>query len=485
MSAATTQAPQAAPAGGMRRIPLTLESYQHPSVQLSSKLLLNMFGEPEPSDARSLAALIPMPGIDNFLSVGTGPIHAINDDQPGTTYVVSGTHFFLLTPNTDGSWSAADLGDIGTPSGGVDPAQQLFYSIAVGPTAAVVCCPPNAFVSSGGSPVALVTTTWPDYGASSVTYLDGYYVFTGLLNSQFFFITTLGDPTAVDALDFAALDAFPNAMEKVLTLGTDLWFGGATGWEIWYDAGAADFPFRRRPNGIIQRSVISPMTIAKGDESIWWWSANGSIYRTVGYHEKKISTYGIESLLTDPAVSSFVYSIFGHVFYVLNFSDKTLIYDGSTDTWHNASSSADGNGPWRANCATANQGTPFLGDSTAGRILVPVIGLSTDMGVAVRRQIVLPPLYPSTNRGFCARLEIEMEVGGDNTPGDITLDWSDDGGITFTGGPRTLNVGASTEFRKRVYTTRLGSFRNRVFRITSQHFMTIYAVSADITMGAS
>ena len=67
---------------------------------------------------------------------------------------------------------------------------------------------------------------------------------------QFFFITLLNDPTMVDALDFAALDAFPNAMVKVMTLGTDLWFAGASGWEIWYDAGNLDFPFRRRPNGI-------------------------------------------------------------------------------------------------------------------------------------------------------------------------------------------------------------------------------------------
>ena len=45
--------------------------------------------------------------------------------------------------------------------------------------------------------------------------------------AEFFFITLLADPTMVAALDFAAFDAFPNAITKVLTLGTDLWFAGA------------------------------------------------------------------------------------------------------------------------------------------------------------------------------------------------------------------------------------------------------------------
>jgi hypothetical protein len=232
------------PKTGMQRIPLSLETWQNPNTT-SSKKLLNMYAEKQPDDARVAAALLSTPGFTVFMNVGTGPIRAINDDDPGAIYVVSGTHFWLVTA---GAGTATDLGDIGVAHSPFSD-DYLFYTIAVGPTAAVVCSPPNAYVSVGGGPVAQITTTWPDYGASSVAFLDGYYVFTGQGAPQFFFITKLADPTAVDALDFAALDAFPNAMFKVERLGTDLWFAGASGWEIWYDAGNADFPFRRRPNG--------------------------------------------------------------------------------------------------------------------------------------------------------------------------------------------------------------------------------------------
>ena len=191
-----------APKQGMRKIPLALETYQHQSVPLSSKLLMNMLAEQEPADARTVAALLPAPGASDFLAVGTGPVHAINDDLPGIIYLVSGTHLYSMTRPGGGIWTATDLGDIGTPSGGFF-ADQLFYSIAVGPNATVVCCPPNAYVSIAGGPVAQITTTWPSYGASSVAFLDGYFVFTGQMAPGTFFITKLEDPTMVDALDFA------------------------------------------------------------------------------------------------------------------------------------------------------------------------------------------------------------------------------------------------------------------------------------------
>ena len=47
--------------------------------------------------------------------------------------------------------------------------------------------------------------------------------------------------------------------------------------------------------------------------------------------------------------------------------------------------------------------------------------------------------------------------------GNVTLRWSDDGGFTWTGGPRVLRVGPDAGLpRRRIFTTRLGSFRQRM-----------------------
>ena len=96
-----------------------------------------------------------------------------------------------------------------------------------------------------------------------------------------------------------------------------------------------------------------------------------------------------------------------------------------------------------ASAATANTGFPMIGDDAAGRLLQADQYLSTDMGVEPLRQVVLPPLYGGTKRAFCARLEVEMEVGTVHSPPNVVLDWSDDGGITWTGGPRTMLVGSA------------------------------------------
>jgi hypothetical protein len=62
----------------------------------------------------------------------------------------------------------------------------------------------------------------------------------------------------------------------------------------------------------------------------------------------------------------------------------------------------------------------------------------------------------------------------------VLVDWSNDGGMTF-GTPRVLKAGTVTKLKKRVFTTRLGSFRQRTIRITTRGMTTLYAVDADIT----
>ena len=106
MSDTITKALQTAltPKTGMKRIPFPLESYAHPSLPLSAKRLVNLMAEKQPDDARVAAALVSTPGLLPFQAVGTGPILAMNDDEPGRIYVVSGTHFYRCSFLPAGRW---------------------------------------------------------------------------------------------------------------------------------------------------------------------------------------------------------------------------------------------------------------------------------------------------------------------------------------------------------------------------------------------
>ena len=85
------------PKTGMQRIPFPLESYEHPSLPLVAKRLVNLMAEKQPADARTTAALVSTPGLVPYTPIGTGPILAMNDDVPGAIYIVSGTEAFRMS----------------------------------------------------------------------------------------------------------------------------------------------------------------------------------------------------------------------------------------------------------------------------------------------------------------------------------------------------------------------------------------------------
>lgn len=465
---------------GMKRIPLPLESYQHPSPGLDNKRLINLMAERAPNDARTNEALIPTHGLavaaDAF---GAGPIVAMNADQPGVMYVASQGELWRMTQPFGGPRVIEDLGTIGTPAG-ADYSINLMTTIAVGVNACVVCVPPNAFTCSHTGALNQIGGDFP--GAKSVAYLDGYFVFTSDADDAQFFCSKLLDPTMFDALDFAFADGVPNVLRRVVTLAGELWFAGDTAMEIWYDSGAADFPFRRRAGGIIPYGAVSMKSLVVIDGSLFWLSTNGMIMRSSGYAAIRVSTHAIEALIMSiglfAIVSAVGYSYRGHNFYCLTFTNNTFVYDCSTKLWHERSSSTDGTAPWMVSAVAVVGADTIFGTTVSGSTFNPS-EIDTDNGVSVIRQLITPGLYAGTYRASCHRLEVEMETGGATPAGNVLLEWSDDEGLTWTA-PRTMTAGTTSGYRGRVYTTRLGSFRQRMFKVTMQHRATIYAIDCDI-----
>ena len=489
MSGATTQAP----AGGMQRIPLSFESYQDASLPMSAKRLLNLYAEETPADARAPFKLAPTPGLidPGWGTVGTGPVTAINGDSPGEIYVVSGDHFYRLgQPVLYGPLVIEDLGFVGLPSG-PDYIANLMPTIALGVNAVVVCVPPNAYTCGlGDSAVNKIGGDFP--GARSVAYLDGYFVFTAAELGAKFFTSLLLDPSAYDALDFAYADGVPNLLRRVMVLRGELWLVGETAMEVWYDAGSSGlettpgtsfFPFRRRAGGVVPYGTSAARTAAICDNSLFWITNLGMVMRSKGYGAQRISTHAIEQIILERGSTTVTAALSwtwdGHSFYAVSFADRTLVYDCATQRWHERSTSVDGTGPWFP-LATGKLNEQFVFGGATGTLYVQSPTDRHEVGINVIRQAIMPPLWAATRRGFCARLEIELESGG-GLPVDLA--WSDDGGHNFAGGPRHLTTGATG--RSRVFTTRLGSFRQRSFRVTGSGNLVLYALDADIAPGTS
>ncbi|HEY1441805.1 MAG TPA: hypothetical protein VGF65_13445, partial [Mycobacterium sp.] len=252
-----------------------------------------MYAEQEPSDARTAAALMPTPGlIPSGFVLGTGPIYAMNSDYQSIVYAVSGTSAYRLSQVVfPGPATLTYLGEVGTPSGVNEVERNLMVTIAVGVNAVVFCVPPNAF-TCGHNDTAINQIGGSFPGARSVTYLDGYFVFTSVSVSAQFFTSLLLDPSSFDALDFAFADGVPNILRRVVTLRGELWLIGEAGLEIWYDAGSSGlettpgtsfFPFRRQSGGVLPHGTVSIKSVAIVDGSVFWVSMESMVMRSVGY----------------------------------------------------------------------------------------------------------------------------------------------------------------------------------------------------------
>lgn len=467
---------------GMQRIPFSLETYPHPSLPLSDKRLINLMAEKAPVDARAPGALVPTGGMFSNRSAGSGPVLALAALGSAIGYAVSGDHFYRL--HAFPSFYAEDLGVVGTMTG------NRFPTIACGTVSTVVCVPPRAYTcgNNPGEPLnEIAGGGFPVDGAGSVEHIDGYFVFTDYGSTPRFFISEILDPLAYDALDFASADAVPNVLRRTVAHRGQLWLIGESGIEIWYNSGNADFPFRRVPGGFIGIGCATARSVTRLDNSVWWMGRNGVIYRSRNYEAERVSTHALERYVhrygPEEADHALGFVADGHSLYCFTIGERTFCYDVVTQAWHERSSSTDGSLPWRPFCSMLWSGSFYMGDSRSGRLMQVGPDYSTEVGDSIMRRAHMPPLWAGTSRAFCARLEVEMEVGTALAAGNLVVEWSDDGGYTWTGS-RTLSPGAAGAYRHRVYTTRLGSFRQREFRLTTLGAPTIYGVAADIQAGS-
>lgn len=125
---------------------------------------------------------------------------------------------------------------------------------------------------------------------------------------------------------------------------------------------------------------------------------------------------------------------------------------------------------WRGQVGVNWKGMALVGDAFA-----PVIGLSdfanfTEYGNTMEFLVTSPPIHNDRKRIFVPRFEIEVEAG-DGIPDEpgvaplIWLDYSKDGGVTWSTIQLPRSMGLVGEYIKRLRWIALGASRTWVFRL--------------------
>ena len=443
-------------------IPFVGPSYTLANRKASVQRTVNMYllGLETPSKAPFILQTVP--GLSVFAAMGA-PVRGLFQ-AANRCFCVAGSVLYELSS----SGVATSRGTLNTSTGPVD--------FAWGLTQLVIVDGPNGYTLSLNSNTFGVITAEGWLGSHRVAYLDGYFIFTDP-DTQVFYLSAIDDATTLDALDFASAESTPDDVVAHLVDHRELWLLGETTTEVWFNSGAADFPFARNNGASVEVGCAAKHSAQKIDSGLMWVgrdrNGSGMVYRSNGYQAVRVSSVAVEEALqgsTDlSAARAWVYQQNGQTFYVLTAPglSSSWVYEVSTGTWHERAELVAGDfAQWRGVCHTYAHGKHLVGDD-AGNVYEMASRFNSFAGGVIRRTRISPnQATPARDRQFFGEFVMDCTTGGaaQGTEPVVELSWSDDGGYRW-GNPVQRSVGAVGEFLPRVIWHRLGNARDRVWRV--------------------
>lgn len=445
----------------MRNQPISFgsQSYQSPSLPWSAQRLVNWYAESAPPSGDTLSPLIllPRPGTEELQAISgeCRALYVVND----ILYGVFGNAVYSI----DTDYTATLLGNVGI-SGPVyitDNGDQLN-----------IVTDPSSYIYNFSSGVFSQVTDIDFLGASSVTHLDGYFVYSRSGNSGEFFFSDSLDGTSFDALNFATAEMDSDVLLRVFADHGELWLFGSKTTEIWIPAGTTDFPFTRSTNAGPEKGISAPDSVAKVDNTICWIGHDRVVYRSNGYTPVVISTRPIEKILTTSTnlseVTGRAYTQNGHAFYILTsaYNGWTLVYDAATGLWHERATYP--HQWWRYGHPVYFNNEVIVGGVDGNLYALNTTTYTEDTGT-IRFEVTSPPVSSNGQRITVTKLEVLMETGvgltaGQGSDPQAMLQFSKDGGRTWSS-EQWRTMGAIGEYNTRVVWRNLGQGYNFVFRL--------------------
>lgn len=438
-------------------------SYPSQSKIMSSAKLYNMYAElPFESSPFKIPTIYNIPGITEWLTINENynPYYG-GIVMNGFLYVVFGVKVYKIDTNLN----VTEIGELTTSPAKVTMAENGLQ-VSILTNSGIVF-----YYEPGTDTFGQVTI--PDVSnASGIAILDGYTIVSKAETGRFY-VSSLRDTTFWSALNFATAEALSDNIVAIAVYQEQLFLLGEKSIEIWYNSGITSQPFRPVNQTFIQMGCINKKALCTSVSGLFWIADNKSIFQTVAYQPKKISTFGIDyqiSLLTNPEdVRVFSYIQKGHEFIVFTFifDELTLVYDVSQETWHNRGS-LNYNKQTYWGCIDAI--------SFANKIIVPFIPNGklfyldntkfTENNNTLTSEVISNTLFFNFNRVTINQLILILENGVGISSGDtplIELFFSIDGGKTWSN-PRATSIGKEGEYLTQIKWQNLGQGRSFIFK---------------------
>lgn len=451
---------------------------KRPAVNFSSEDLINLYLINDPAGKKKYAFLS-TPGLmhPKIVNTSTSESRALYVYQ-GVMYGVFGADIYKFSSTLVPIY----IGSIGTSAGFVsitaNNANQIIFVDGV--SGYIYNTSTNVFAKitdSGFPPKPL-----------NVAFLDGYFAIQ-LGESSYFQLCALNDGTKWDALDAAQIQAYPGNNVGVGVVNRRLYFFKDTSTEVWYNQGAADFPFRRDNNLLFNYGCMTAASIVSEFGYLCWLSKDkdgvGSVMITDGQNVSPLSDDAIDEFIssfTDPSdMNAFIYKDGDHIFYVMNFNtdDETLVCEIKMKTWHKRQMHQTipngGRGPIGKKRNLPNCHAYFNNIHYVGSYKAPILynmsrDAATNAGEPIERSRVPKHFFDEGYRRLQTKaIQIDMQMGLGDATGDfqdpqVYIRVSNDGGNSY-GNMRAASVGKIGQTRVRAKFRKFSITRNLVTKI--------------------
>jgi hypothetical protein len=433
-------------------VPFWSQSAETRSPVVSKERLVNWYLVQNEQNAKYPFALYPTPGLTLFNSDMGGPCRGIYHMGP-YLYVVSGNSIFLL----DSNGSSTELGEIDGTG---------MCQMADNGTHVLVVARRYAYAVNQDECLQIA-----EAGLVGAASQDGYGVAVKNGTDQFYW-SDVDDMTTWGGSSFSSADAKGDLAVGVASLARNMWVFGKRTIEIMYNAALSSQPFVRGQGGFLEVGCLSPGSIAVGNNTLFWLGHDYQVYMARGFEPTVVSppwvTRVIEGLSGTESAEAFVYLQRGHTFYVLTFSNKTIVFDMNTGKWHYRKS--HGLDRWRVQGHAFAWGKHIVGDCVNGNIYELDLDTYSENGTTISREADSAPIHAGGQRMVMDELFVDMDYGvgldgsAQGSDPELMMRTSDNGGRTWSN-ERIGTIGKLGEYDVQARFHNMGQFRQRLIRI--------------------
>ena len=274
--------------------------------------------EYKPRDAPGLKPYVKGPLVDGNPA---GPVRGAHDCE-GKHFTVMGSRLYQITTNK-----------IAIPLGTVPGTQRVNMAhnqIPGGNEVIITTGTPNGYVFNTVTQV-FGRITDPGYpGGGAVDYIDTYLVSVEPFG-RYWYWSDQASATSYNTLNRTEAEADPDSIVSIAVNAFEVVVFGQQSLEFFYNAGGINgntFKSKRVMNG---HGCAARDSVVKLDNTLFWLSSDGIVYRLAGYAAQPISTPQFTQRIKGKNWSkafAYAYEDQGHVMYWITFPDgETFCFD--------------------------------------------------------------------------------------------------------------------------------------------------------------